>query len=340
MVHIGVDLHKQFSQIAVLTPEGELSEHRLANKPDRVRELFTTFPRPSKIAVEATGSWWWMVDLLKEVGHEVILSHPKQTRAIAAARLKNDRVDATRLATLLRANLLPAVWIPPMPIREGKELLRHRMVLVATRTRLKNRLHAFLGKRNLRPTRGKLWFTDRGERQLRELALSAPAATIREDSLALIATLDERIAQVDAWLSQQWGEDLHVRRLMTLPGVGRFTAIAVVVELGDIHRFPTAKHLASYVGLVPVIRASADHVRTGPISKQGNSLLRWLLVSAAIQAVRKPGPLRTWARVLRAKKGRKATHVAVARRLVSMIYHVWKEEIDYIEFLQRSGVRG
>src|SRR5262245_7688248 len=132
MVHVGIDLHKYVSQIARLEESGELTQTRLNNDREEIRRFFEAIPAPAKVAIEASGTWWWIVDLLEELGHQPILSNPKQTKAIAAARLKNDRVDAERLAVLLRGDLLPTVWIPPSEIRQARELLRHRVQLVWT----------------------------------------------------------------------------------------------------------------------------------------------------------------------------------------------------------------
>ena len=113
MVHVGVDLHKRSSQLAVLVPDGEVTQQRLENDPRQLERFFARVPRGARVAIEASGTWWWFVDLVERLGHHAILSNPKQTKAIAAARLKNDRVDAERLALLLRGDLLPTVWIPP-----------------------------------------------------------------------------------------------------------------------------------------------------------------------------------------------------------------------------------
>lgn len=223
---------------------------------------------------EEGGTWWWLVDLLERLGHQPVLSHPKQTKAIAAARLKNDRVDAERLVLLLRGDLLPTVWIPPAELREARELVRHRVSLVWLRTGIKNRLLALLARRNLQPTTAKRWMTARGQRELQALPLGPIPSMIREDCLALLHRLDEQIRRLHQELIQRWGHDPRVQRLATIPGIGPFTAILLVLELGDVHRFPSAKHLASYVGLTPRVRASADRVRMGHISKEGNRLLR------------------------------------------------------------------
>lgn len=331
MVHVGVDLHKRLSQIAVLTEDGELTQHRLANEPRRLERFFAELPAETPVALEASGTWWWLVDLLEGLGHRPVLSHPKQTKAIAAVRLKNDRVDAERLRLLLRGDLLPRVWIPPRALRAARELLRHRVSLVWVRTGVKNRL---LARRTLQPTAGASWLTQRGQRALEALALPSIPSTIRADCLTLLRLLDEQIRRLDLELSARWGADPRVQRLMTLPGIGPFTAILLVLELGDLHRFPSAKHPVSYVGLTPRVRASADRIRRGYISKEGNRVVRWALVEAATQAARRPGPLRAWFRLVQQRKGKKVARVALARRLAEIVYHIWRDEIDYFEVLR------
>jgi transposase len=281
-----------------------------------------------------------LVDLLERQGHRAVLSNPKQTKAIAAARLKNDRVDAQRLALLLRGDLLPTVWIPPAELREARELIRHRVSLVWLRGEIRNRLLALLARRNLQPGSGKSWLTARGVRELQGLTLQPIPSLIRADCLALLRALDGQIRRLDEELRARWGSDLRVQRLMTIPGVGPFIAIVLVLELGNIQRFPSGKHLASYIGLTPRVRASADRIRTGHISKEGNRLVRWVLVLAATQAARRPGPLRAWFRAIKQRKGTQIARVALARRLAEIVYHMWKDECDYFAVLRRGVVRG
>jgi transposase len=340
MVTVGVDLHKRVSQIAVLTAGGEVVQHRMDNIPSTMRQFFAQIPAPAQIAIEACGTWWWLVDLLEQLGHRPVLSHPKQTKAIAAARLKNDRVDAQRLALLLRGDLLPTVWIPPPALREARELVRHRITLVWLRTRVKNQLLALLARRNLQPTSGKSWLTIRGQRELGMVPLTPMPSLIREHCIALLHVLDAQIRGLDEDLARRWGPDPRVQRLRTIPGIGPFIAILVILEVGHIHRFPTAKHLASYAGLTPRVHASADRVRTGHISKEGNRLLRWALTAAATQACRPPGPLRAWYRTVQSRKGKKVARIALARRLAEVIYHVWKTETDFLTMLRQKAAQG
>lgn len=340
MVHVGVDLHKRMSQIAVLAEDGELRQHRFPNDPARLETFFADLPVQTPVAIEASGTWWWLVDLLERLGHLPVLSHPKETKAIASARLKNDKVDAARLALLLRGELLPTVWIPPIALREARELVRHRISLVWLRSAVRNRLLGMLARRNLQPTRTKRWLTQRGQHELRALPLTPSPATIRDDCLTLLPVLDGQIHRLDQELFQRWGDDPRVQRLTTIPGIGPFIAIVLVLELGDIRRFPSAKHVASYIGLTPRIRASADRLRAGRITKEGNRLLRWVLVLAATQAARRPGPLRAGFRAIQQRRGQKTARVALARRLAELVYHCWKDEVDYWSILRRGVVRG
>jgi transposase len=159
--------------------------------------------------------------------------------------------------------------------------------------------------------------------------LAPEAAIVRDDYLAQLALLANQVRRVDRDLVARWSRDTRVERLMNIPGIGPLTTIVLVLELGDIGRFSSAKHVASYIGLTPRVRASTDRVRTGHISKEGNRILRWLLVVAAMHAARRWGPLRTWYRTLQQRKGRKVARIALARRLVEIVYHVWKEEGSY-----------
>jgi len=222
MVHVGVDLDKHTSQIAVLAGDGEIAQQRVPNDAARLAKFFAELPPQTPVAIEASGTWWWLVDLLEELGHQPVLSNPKQTKAIAAARLKNDRVDAERLALLLRGDLLPTVWIPPAALREARELVRHRIQLVWLRGVIRNRLQAMLARRNLQPTSGKSWLTQRGQRELQQLPLTAAPSRIREDCAALLPILDVQIRWLDTELITHWGQDPRVQRLTTVPGIGPF----------------------------------------------------------------------------------------------------------------------
>ena len=313
MADVAMDLHKRHSQVATLDQWGEIRELRIEHDGDsRTMEKFLGgLEAGSRIAIEATGSWWWVVDLAEKHGHEVVLSNPKKTRLIADACLKNDRVDTNELLHLLRLGYLPRVWIPPAPLRYGKELLRYRALLVGMRTRLKNHLGSLLTKRNLKGPGKQLW-SKPGEEYLEKVKLNAEAGEIRHQTLGLRKTLDKLIGHWDRELGRRVVSDKRVRQLQTAPGVGPQTAFAYRVFVGEVSRFRSGKQVAKYFGLVPRERSSGEQRHLGHITKEGDGLMRMLLVEAALRATRKPGPLREGYRRMVRHKGKAKARVAVA----------------------------
>jgi transposase len=236
-------------------------------------------PRGTKIAVEATGSWWWFVEKARELGHEVSLSHPKQTKAIAHARLKSDKVDAVMLARVLKADFLPTVWIPGERERYVRQLLAHRARLGRTRTAVINELYAVYAKRNIEVP-GMIWHRIRPVAWRAE-ELSGYAPRIVSENAELLKLINQQIQNLDKELAKAGQEDPQAKRLMTIPGVGVATGVAVSCWIGDIRRFPNAKKPVSYFGIAPKVRQSANRETHGHISKEGSGMVRWLILQAA-----------------------------------------------------------
>jgi transposase len=204
------------------------------------------------VAFEAAYGWGWLVELLEELELEPHLVHPSRCKAIASARLKDDKVDARTLAQLLRADLLPEAWIAPQQVRDLRALLRHRASLVRLSTAAKNRIHAVLADRGIGQQTG-LW-TGIGRVWLAELPLPPTPRAIVEDYLALLDGLAEPITRLERQIAALAKPDPRVQALMVLPGVGRLTAMTLVAEIGDIGRFPTARKLCAWAGLTPAVR--------------------------------------------------------------------------------------
>jgi transposase len=242
---VGIDLHKYVSQLAVLRESTSPSQLRFANDVVTVERVLRKLPEGSKIALEAMGSWWWLVELAQKTGHEVFLSHPKQTKAIASARLKSDKVDALMLAKLLKADLLPTVWIPPENQRHVRELLTHRARLVRQRTAVINELRAVYAKRNIDPE-AKL-------QRMRPIVsgagdLSGYGPRIVGEDVELLGFINGQMQGLDKELVKIASEDAQAKRLMTILGVGPVSAVAMSCWIGEIDRFCNAKKLASYFG--------------------------------------------------------------------------------------------
>jgi transposase len=271
------------------------------------------------VAFEAAFGWGWLVQLLEDYGFEAHLVHPLRCKAIASARLKNDKVDAAILAQLLRADLLPEAWIAPLEVRQLRAVLRHRASLVRLGTSLRNRIHAVAADHGY--DRPASYWTGPGRGWLAELDLPAASREIVTDCLAVIDGLAPLTGRIDGELHQHAKADPRVKVLRTLPGVGEFTALMMLAEIGDITRFPNARKLASWAGLTPTVRGSDLTVRHGHISKQGSAWLRWVMNQAAQTAKRSPEFAATYAAIAK-RRGKKIATIAIARKLLTRAYHL------------------
>jgi len=285
----------------------------------RLAPILGGLPPGTPVAFEAAYGWGWLVDLLEELELEPHLVHPSRCKAIASARLKDDKVDARTLAQLLRADLLPEAWIAPQQVRDLRALLRHRASLVRLSTTAKNRIHAVLADRGIQQQTG-LW-TGTGRVWLAGLPLPPTPRAIVEDYLALLDGLAEPIARLEHQIHALAKPDPRVQALMALPGVGRLTAMTLVAEIGDIARFPTARKLCAWAGLTPAVRNSDRKVRHGHITKQGSVWVRWILQEAAQTAKRSPMFATTYAQLAR-RRGKQIATVAIARRLLARCFHI------------------
>ena len=250
-------------------------------------------------AFEAAFGTGWLVELLEDYGFTPHLVHPLRCKAIAAARLKNDKVDAAILTQLLRADLLPEAWIAPPPVRQLRALLRHR-------------IHAILADHGHDRPAG-CW-SGPGRAWLALLPLPAASREVVEDGLALIDALQQPIDRLDWEIHQRARSDPRVKTLTQLPGVGPFTALVILAEIGEVSRFGSARKLASWAGLTPTVRGSDRIAHYGHISKQGSAWLRWVLCEAAQTAKRHP-QFAAGYQAIAQRRGKKIATTAVARKL-------------------------
>jgi len=280
--------------------------------------------------VEATCNYYWMYEELSGLGCQVILAHPLKTRAIADAKVKNDRLDATILADLLRAKLIPESYIPPKDIRDLRELAREHNRLVRMRTRVKNQCHALLTKLNIQATSN---YTDlfglRGREWLRGLTLPDVFEFQKHQSLDQIEYLNELVKKTDRRVDKALQQYPEAKRLRSIPRIGVLGAAIIIAEIGRIECFHSAKQLSSYAGIVPGLYESGNTSHSRGIPRQGSSFLRWILCEATQQHVRRPGPLRTFYLRLKEKKGNGRAIVATARKLLVQVYYVLKERPTY-----------
>jgi transposase len=276
--------------------------------------------------------------MLQELGHELAVGDAAKIRASETRKQKHDRRDAWHILELLSEGKFPRLWLPSVPEREVRVLLEHRHQLVQMRTRAKNGLQAVALNHDLR-WRRRLW-TEVGRKRLEELPVGEGTKRRREDLLRLLQQLDTWVEELDERLRAEVGRRPEAQRLMTHPGVGPLTALATVLILGPPERFSEVRQVTSYVGLIPAEESSGGRQRFGHLTKQGNRLLRFLLVEAAQSASRMDSGLgRTYKR-LTFRKGRSIAKVAIARKLLIRLYIMLRDHVDYAEFCRRGSHAG
>lgn len=331
MIYIGVDLHQRFCAMAAMDASGEILDERcVTNQEEAVRAYLGRWSEPVRVAVEACSFAAAFVEVVQSQGAEVELVHPERVKAIASAKLKNDRVDARTLAHLLRTNLLPAAWIADAATRELRELIRLRVSLARQGTRWKNATHAVLHRHGLRSPVSDL-FGKAGRAWLEAVALPASARIAMTHHLDLLDQIERQRQALDQMLEQQAQQDPDARHLMSIPGIGAYRALALKAEIGTIRRFATKRQLYSYAGLVPRLRQSADRTRRGGISRAGSPLLRWVMVGAALQAARYSTAARSYFERLRQRKHTHVARVALARKLLGAVHALLRDGVCFDE---------
>jgi transposase len=317
---VGIDLHRRRSVIVRMTAAGErLASVRIDNDPMTLAAQIAKAGEHPQVVLEATYGWYWAVNVLTDAGADVHLAHPLGVKRFAYRRVTNDVRDAADLADLLRMGRLPEGWIAPPEVRELRELVRHRAKLVAWRSGVKASVHAVLAKQGLHLGVSDLFGV--GGRQLLATAPLDGAYRLRINALLrLIDAIDFEIRAVAGPLRVGLAGHTGFRAVQAVPGVGPVLAAIFVAEVGDVHRFSSPAHLASWAGLTPKHRESDTVVHRGPITKQGSTLVRWAAVEAA-QGARNAGWLDATRTRIAERRGRNIATVAVARKLLTLVYY-------------------
>lgn len=332
MIHVGVDLHQRFCYMTALEARGKMIQAGpVTNEKLALRKYFRQFRGQAvQVAVEACGFWPAFREVVEPEVARLVLVHPQRVKAIASAKLKNDRVDSETLAHLLRCDWLPESWKADRETQARRQQVRLRATLVRQRTRLKNQVHAVLHQQGLRSPvtdlfgkRGRLW---RKGVKLPEQARESVNACLR-----MIDHYGVEIQEQNLQLSEKAKADERVRWLRTIPGIGECSAMMLLAEIGEIGRFGSQEALCSYAGLVPRVRESAGKAARGGITRQGSSGLRWIMVEAAQVATRcSPAAKRYYERLLR-KKHKHVARVALARKLLIVVYALLHDGVVFEE---------
>lgn len=319
MIIIGCDFHPAGQQVAALdTGTGRRFEQWLRHDLDQVRQFYGELPRPVRVGLECSGYSLWFEEMLEELGHELWVGDAARIRAAFPRKQKTDVRDAQRVLQLLEENRFPRIWVPDRETRDLRQLLLHRHKLVSMRTAISNQLQAMAINRGLQ-CRQRLW-SRAGTERLQALALPFWTARRRDELLRLRQQWDLEIAELDQVVEHQAQARPPARLLMEQDGVGPVTALATVLILGPVARFPSAKHVASYVGLIPAEYSSGARQRLGHLTKQGSPFLRFLLVQAAQSAARHDPELKRVYWRLVERRGKPIAKAAMARKLITRLY--------------------
>ena len=330
MRQIALDVHRDFCEVAIGEDGKVRLAGRIATTPEELELFGQSLSSEDEVVLEATGNALAIARVLEPYVARVVLADPKAVRAAARGRAKTDRIDARLLARMLAAGFLGEVWAADERTRAWRRLIARRTQLVRQRTREKNQVHAVL----MRTLAGRPPVTDLfgkgGRRWLASLALAPDERLTVDGCLRHIDLLDEEVALVEQAIARETLASAEMRRLLTIPGFNAVSACALMAAIGDIGRFPTARHLVGYLGLDPRVSQSGNEAaRHGRISKQGPGSARHVLVEAAWHLARSVGPMRAFHARIAARRGANVATVAVARKVVVIAWHMLRDGEDY-----------
>jgi transposase len=331
MIHVGVDLHQRFCYMTAVDATGRpLKQGPVANEQRALQQWLRGFDEPLTMAVEACSFWPAFKDAVQEQVRTLRLVHPQRVKAIASAKLKNDRVDSATLAQLSRCDLLPEAWMADGETREKRQQMRLRISLGQHRASLKNQVHAILHQHGLRAPVSDA-FGKKGRMWLKQVKLSPAARGAVDTYCGLIDQVSREILKQQQRIGVMAAADPRAQWLATIPGIGVYSAMILLSEIGEVQRFPTAKSLFSYAGLVPWVRESAGHKSRGGISRCGSPRLRWVMVEAAHTAVRCSPAAKKYFERLKKRKHPHVARVALARKLLGAAYVLLRDGVCFDE---------
>lgn len=319
MWHVGIDLHREFIMVAAVRDGGEAAAPvRISCRDtEAILKAFRSFGR-FRAVIEATGTYRWLYDLLSPHG-AVLLAHPFHLRAMIQRRSKTDKLDAQLLANLLRINQIPLAYIPPEPYQQLRDLVRCRARSGRELAEVKIRLRAMLARLNREApfsvpfgVRGLAWF----ERQ----DFGPVENLVRDELLARMRHFTRHLAVLDRQLDETAKAFPQTEALLDIHGIALFSALLIVAELGEVERFRAAKQVGAYSGLTSRVRQSGGHCHQGSITREGSPWLRWILVEAAMKAIRRDTALKNFYTRVRKRSSAKIARVAVARKLAEICW--------------------
>jgi transposase len=335
--YLALDIHKHYCVVAGVDRDGRVVLQAVrVEHADLEGWLKKNLRATDQVVIESTTNAWHVYDLLVPWVERVVVANPIRVKQIAQARVKTDVRDTLILARLLAANLVPEVWVPPVHVRQLRQLLSQRRQLVETHNQIVNRMHSVAHRHHLKHERGKrfnekntLWQKDKRLSKIEQFQLE-----LEMENRDYIEKQIGRIGKEVAKMSHQkpWAESMTY--LMQLPGFGVITGMTVLAAIGEIQRFDSARHLASYSGLTPGLEQSGTKYNEKGITKEGRKELRWALVEVAQRAVKSDPLWKHRFQELQKRMHRNQAIVAIARRLLELVWYVLTRRQPYRHFSQ------
>lgn len=328
MQYVGIDLGADACSVSVIDEQGILMNYfEIGNNENGWKQLIDAVGKESVMAMEACTAAYPIHDYLQKNGYSVKVGHPAAIKAITHSKSKTDQKDSEILANLLRLNYLPLAYIPTPDTIATRDLLRARIHIGSEIRRVKNRIHAFLLKNNLRTRFNNKSdiFGKAGRKLITTIKLDSPRDCILLTSMTQLESLEKQKQILDSEIAKISLKNDDVLLLMTTPGLDFYSALIIYNEIGDINRFKDSSALCMYSGLVPGVWSSADVTRIGRMTKRGPPTLRWILTVVVGIIIRFENPIREfYRRIVRKKRSKKIAHVAAARKVLVMIYYMLK----------------
>ncbi len=335
MFYVGLDIHKKFIYATILDEESRIvNQGKFGTNEKELLDFLGFLPnKQTKIVVESCGIWQDMYEILENKGYQVILANPFKVKAIASAKIKNDKIDSEILAKLLKGNLIPETYVPPKEIRELRDIVRHRQSLVKIRTTLKNQIHAILRKNNVEYP-----FKDIFTVRARDFLKKQNDLKINS-YLKILEHIEKEIDEIKLKAKSIENFSKQANLVKTMPGIGDVAAYILLAEIGDIKRFKTPAQLCSYAGIVPSLSQSGEKSYSSHITKQGSRWLRWIFIQCANVAINQPCKFQIFFYKLNAKKHRNVALTATARKMIHCMWFMLNNSMPYIDNHTSVSVR-
>jgi transposase len=332
----GIDLHKSNSYITILDQDGnKVFQDKIQNDKLAIQRALLQSNIPTRAVVESTFNSYWLVDTLREVGINTIVIDPRKTKAIGISRIKTDKIDSRTIAELNRINFLSMVYIPSISERELRDITRQRIDLVEQRTILKNKIINILHRNCIYKLPYRDMFGKGGRKWLLgdNLEIADYQKNFIKRNLTIIDSFDEQINEFNQELKKYAQTYPSVALLKTMPGISDLSALSLLAEIGNIHRFPNSKTLSSYAGMSPSTYSSNTTTVHGSITKQGSSYIRRCLGFSVKHLIQKNAYLNHFYHRKVEAKGIKKAKTACMRKTLTYIYQMLKENKEYLDLI-------